>query len=115
MHQARRFLCLVALLVLGACGEAPPVDPLLEEEAPMRIGPYLANRFYIDVDRFMPATDPQLLAPDEAKHLRDDDEIFGIVIEHEGATAARAYAVTQLSYYHVVNEVVAGLPVAVTY
>ena len=62
-------------------------------------------------DRLFSADDPATVPAREARFLKDDDEVLGLVIRGK----ARAYAVTMLSYHHVVNDVIAGIPVAVTY
>ena len=113
--RGRAFCLVVAALLVGACGEEKPAPSPAPREpepaAPARIGPYEADRFYIEVDRFLAATDPRVVEVDKATFLKADDEVFGIVVEEQ----ARAYAITHLSYHHVVNDVVAGIPVAVTY
>ena len=62
-------------------------------------------------DAFLAADEPKTVPAAAARFLRDDDEVYGIVV----AERARAYAITMLAYHHVVNDVMAGTPVAVTY
>lgn len=69
------------------------------------------SEFFIEHDRFLPATDPQVVSRAEAYFLKLDDEVFGVF---EGGKA-RAYPITMLSYHHVVNDIVGGVPIAVTY
>ena len=76
-----------------------------------RLGPHPRSQFYIERDLFLAADEPATVPAAEARFLKDDDEVLGFVIREK----ARAYAVTMLSYPHVVNDVVAGIPVAVTY
>ena len=57
------------------------------------------------------AVDPATAEQKGRKERRDDAEVYGIVV----AERARAYAVGMLSYHHVINDVMAGTPVAVTY
>jgi hypothetical protein len=54
---------------------------------------------------------PRFVAAAEAKHIRDDD----IVMAFELAGEARAYPVFILNYHEIVNDVIGGRPVAVTY
>jgi len=76
-----------------------------------RIGRFPASQFYMEHDRFLALTDPQTIPAAQATHLRDDDEVFGIVLGGQ----ARAYPVFMIAYHHVVNDVIRGIPVAVTY
>jgi hypothetical protein len=93
----------VATAVLGACGGDPEPEP--------RIGPYPASRFHVEHDRFHAADRPQTVPGAEARFLRPDDEVFGLVV----GGRARAYPVPFIAYHHVVNDVIEGIPVAVTY
>jgi hypothetical protein len=100
---------LVAAAVGWAVGGRPgggpqgPTEPLL--------GPYPLSQFHLERDRFLPANEPATVPAPRAAFLRDDDEVFGVVLGGQ----ARAYPVPMLSYHHVVNDVVRGIPVAVTY
>ena len=47
----------------------------------------------------------------QALWLRPDDEVFGVVVGDQ----ARAYPITMIAYHHVVNDVIQGIPIAVTY
>lgn len=106
-----------AILFAGCGGEAPAPAHKPEPAAPAnvvpgpRFGPYPLSQFVIAHDAFLAGDDPKSVPAAEARFLRDDDEVFGIVV----AERARAYAVGMLSYHHVVNDVMAGTPVAVTY
>jgi hypothetical protein len=105
---------LVGLLVAGGCGGDPSAaspPPPEDEDDGRRIGSLPANRFYIQHDLFLAADRPATVPAREADFLRDDDEVFGIVIRDR----PRAYPITMLSYHHVVNDVIEGVPVAVTY
>ncbi len=75
------------------------------------LGRFPLSQFYLEHDRFLPATDPRTVPADEATWLRPDDEVFGVVL----GGRARAYPVPMISYHHVVNDVIAGIPIAVTY
>ena len=106
-----RALLVVALLALvvplgaGGCGDRSPAPP------PDRIGRFPRSQFYMEHDRFLPAVDPAMLRADQAAGLLPEDEVFGVVIAGE----ARAYPITMMAYHHVVNDVIQGIPIAVTY
>ncbi len=59
---------------------------------------------------FHPIAGPQFLAQSQSK--LDPKEM--IMAVHLG-TDARAYPISQMAYHHVFNDVVAGVPIAVTY
>ena len=111
----------LGLLLLAACGDPqapapsggqrPPAPPALPPQGEGLLGPDPRSQFYIERDIFLSADEPATVPASEASFLRGDDEVLGFVI----AGKARAYAVTMLSYHHVVNDVIAGTPVAVTY
>jgi hypothetical protein len=75
------------------------------------LGPYPRSQFFMEPDLFKAADEPATVPAAEATFLEDDDEVWGLVVLGK----ARAYAVTMLSYHHVVNDVIEGIPVAVTY
>lgn len=109
-----------AILFAGCGGEEPaPARPAGPGAPPARanavpgprFGPYPLSQFVIAHDAFLAGDDPKTVPAAGARFLRDDDEVFGLVV----AERARAYAVGMLSYHHVVNDVMAGTPVAVTY
>ena len=113
---------LFGVVLLGGCGgdepaaapspaPAPLSPPPGAEGPPVRLGPYPRAEFVIAHDAFLAADEPKTVPAREARFLRDDDEVYGIVV----AERARAYAVGMLSYHHVINDVMAGTPVAVTY
>lgn len=76
-----------------------------------RIGRFPASQFFLEHDLFLPATDPRVVPAAKAPHLLDEDEVFGVVVGGQ----ARAYPVYMIAYHHVVNDVIRGIPVAVTY
>lgn len=122
-------LAAVLAAALTACGaeEAPPAagphagapSPAAAGTArdaagrvgPATIGPHPLREFVVARDAFVAADDPRCVPASQARFLRDDDEVFGVVV----AERARAYAIGMLAYHHVVNDVMAGTPVAVTY
>jgi len=70
-----------------------------------------AEAFFGERDRFLPVTDPGTVPAAEAGWLVPDDEVFGVVVRGH----ARAYPIPMIAYHHVVNDVIEGVPVAVTY
>jgi ABC-type Fe3+ transport system permease subunit len=59
---------------------------------------------------FHPIDSPQFLAQSESK-LDAKEMIMGVRLGSD----ARAYPISQMAYHHVLNDVVAGTPIAVTY
>jgi len=59
---------------------------------------------------FHPIAGAQFLAQSESK-LDPKEMIISVRLDGE----ARAYPISQMAYHHVLNDVVAGVPVAVTY
>jgi hypothetical protein len=59
---------------------------------------------------FHPIDGPQFLAQSESK-LDPKEMIMGVRLGSD----ARAYPISQMAYHHVLNDVVAGTPIAVTY
>lgn len=107
----KRAALLAAALLVGGCGDdTQPRAPVSRVPEP-RLGPYPRSQFYLDHDLFLAADEPRTVPAEEATFLKPDDEVLGLVV----AGRARAYAVTMLAYHHVVNDVIEGIPVAVTY
>lgn len=98
----------VGALGLGACGADPEPTP---PAAPATFGGLPRSEFLMDPDRFLPALDPAMVPAAEATFLQPNDDVFGVVV----AGRARAYPITMLAYHHVVNDVIQGIPVAITY
>ena len=61
--------------------------------------------------RFVALDDPDVLGASEADYLSEDALIMGISQNGE----SRAYPVAMARYHHVINDVVGGQPVTVTY
>ncbi|MEM6455067.1 MAG: DUF3179 domain-containing protein [Acidobacteriota bacterium] len=60
----------------------------------------------------IPALDnPTMIAADEARYLRGKEDVFGVVLGGE----ARAYPVRHLSWHEMLNDVVGGVPVTLSY
>lgn len=56
-------------------------------------------------------TQPKLIPVARADYLRENDRVIGVVINDQ----ARAYPLAILNYHEIVNDTIAGVPVAVTY
>ena len=107
---------LLLVLALAACGgDKPPQDKVSGPPRPPAneplLGPYPRSQFFIEHDLFLSVDEPATVPAGEATFLEEEDEVLGLVVRGK----ARAYAVTMLSYHHVVNDVIEGIPVAVTY
>ena len=104
---------MLAALAVGAWRllDAPDEPAASSAREVGRLGPYPRALFYIERDRFLPATDPRTVAASEATWLLPEDEVFGVTVKGR----ARAYPITMISYHHVVNDVIQGIPIAVTY
>jgi len=64
--------------------------------------------------------DPAVIAADAADYLTADELVFGVVLSAEGPVAAapptaRAYPLRILDWHEMTNDVVAGIPVALSY
>lgn len=60
----------------------------------------------------IPAIDrPKFVPVAEARHLKDTEPVVGLVLKGE----ARAYPLSVLIWHEIVNDIVGGVPVAVTY
>jgi len=60
---------------------------------------------------FHPMPQPGYVAIPKATHVKDSDMILGLHISGE----SRAYPISVMAYHHLVNDVVAGQPLVVTY
>jgi hypothetical protein len=61
--------------------------------------------------RFVPLDNPVFLTVEEATYLADDDLVLGL--EWQGA--ARAYPIRMVTFHHVVNDIIGGTPLLITY
>jgi hypothetical protein len=59
---------------------------------------------------FHPIAGPQFVAQSASK-LDPKEMILAVHMEND----ARAYPISQMAYHHILNDVVAGVPIAVTY
>ena len=60
---------------------------------------------------FVPLDDPMFLASHETDYFGDEELVLGVELAGE----FRAYPVRMLRYHHVVNDIVGGEPLLVTY
>ena len=60
---------------------------------------------------FQPLAQPQFASASRATGVDEKDMVLALEIDGQ----ARAYPVRQMAYHHVLNDVVAGEPVVVTY
>ncbi|MDP6513772.1 MAG: DUF3179 domain-containing (seleno)protein [SAR202 cluster bacterium] len=60
---------------------------------------------------FVPLDNPEFLTAEDASFLGDDNLIMGLELEGQ----ARAYPIGMVYYHHVVNDMVDGRPMLVTY
>lgn len=104
-------LLLVLLVVWAFSGPLATREPSSAPAASNRIGPYPASQFFMEHDLFLSATDPRTVPAREARHVQPADEVFGVVVGGQ----ARAYPIYMIAYHHVVNDVIQGIPVAITY
>jgi hypothetical protein len=104
---------LLCVAPVAGCGgeEAPPpvVSPATAEPAPA--AERTRSQFVAARDRFPSATEPGVVPASAAGWLEPEEEVYGVVL----GGRARAYPLTMLAFHHVVNDVVGGVPVLVTY
>ena len=60
---------------------------------------------------FVPLDNPEFVTSEQASYLLDDELVLGLYARGE----ARAYPIRMVFYHHVVNDVVGGHPILVTY
>ena len=79
--------------------------------APLLVGVF-AGLSFINVYemRFHPAGQPDFIASRDAK-LDSDEKVMGVRVHG----AARAYPIRSMAYHHIVNDVIAGVPIVATY
>ncbi len=61
--------------------------------------------------RFVPLDNPAFVSADEATFLTPDDRVLGVAIGGE----SRAYPISMMTFHHVANDELGGLPVLVTF
>jgi hypothetical protein len=114
----RGFLALLAVALVAAivftttrsrerAPEGAPAPPAVAKD----LHGLPASRFLIEHDRFIASTDPRVVPAEDARWLEPGSEVFGVVLDG----VARAYPIPMIAYHHVVNDRLAGIPIAVTY
>jgi hypothetical protein len=61
--------------------------------------------------KFQTLTDPKVVPMDELTGIDDDDEVLGLTLGGE----SRAYPARFISWHHIVNDMLGGKPVCITY
>ncbi len=85
--------------------DAPPLRPPGRGLAPG--APDGAGR----ISRFVPLDNPEVVSAAEATFLEPDDRVLGLDIGGE----SRAYPISMMTFHHVANDELGGLPVLVTF
>ena len=108
-------LCIVAIAA-AACGSSASIPPAPDtpivpdtETAPTASSdppPGLGRN-----SRFVPLDNPEVVSADEATFLQPDDRVLGLTVGGE----SRAYPISMMTFHHVANDVLGGLPVLVTF
>ena len=60
---------------------------------------------------FVPLDNPEVVTADTATFLQPDDRVLGLTVNGE----SRAYPINMMTFHHVANDVLGGLPVLVTF
>ncbi len=123
--------CAVAFVAV-ACGSSAntSTDPIATTDAAADAAPTAANELLPDEGlpdgapegrtgapglgrgtRFVPLDNPEYVSASEATFLTPDDRVLGVAIGGE----SRAYPIKMMTFHHVANDEVAGLPVLVTF
>ncbi len=88
--------------------DSPPLRPPGRGLAPGAPGaPDGAGR----ISRFVPLDNPAIVTAAEATFLQPDDRVLGVAAGGE----SRAYPISMMTFHHVANDEVGGLPVLVTF
>ena len=61
--------------------------------------------------RFVPLDNPEIVSAEEATFLQPDDRVLGLTVGGE----SRAYPISMMTFHHVANDELGGLPVLVTF
>jgi hypothetical protein len=108
-----------AVAMVPSAGETsispPSASRRSERGEPKAVEPfevrYQESRFLRVPDMFLATDSPPMVSAHEATFLREDDEVFGVVVSGQ----ARAYPVRALCYHHVINDHIEDTPVVVMY
>ena len=126
MTSQSKLLSIVCLLlagpiVLARADPAPPNPP--QPDAPQSVLvvpphapgfapiPGLTGQYGDFRGMFEALTDPKIIPAAQLTELGDDEEVLGLTVNG----ASRAYPARFIAWHHIVNDVVGGKPVAVTY
>jgi hypothetical protein len=125
--SARRALAPVLLAALLAAPPAPapaaaqPVPPAAAEPERDRLNGFTISRQTVDRDDIVPGGPPRdgirsvdapgFVPSEEATWIDDSTPVLGVVVKDD----ARAYPVHLMDYHQIVNDVVGGVPLAVTW
>lgn len=101
-------LCLAASVPTAAMAEGPRPSPS-SEHPPARISDRLRGQDIAATSP--PLKDPPRRSVAAATHMRDEDLVFGLVL----AGQARAYPWWIAKNHHVVDDTIAGVPIAVAF
>ena len=85
--------------------DAPPLRPPGRGLAPG--APDGAGR----ISRFVPLDNPAIVSAEAATFLQPDDRVLGLTVGGE----SRAYPISMMTFHHVANDELGGLPVLVTF
>ena len=61
--------------------------------------------------RFVPLDNPEFVSADAATFLQPEDRVLGLTVGGE----SRAYPISMMTFHHVANDELGGLPVLVTF
>ncbi len=61
--------------------------------------------------RFVPLDNPEIVRAEAATFLQPDDRVLGLTVGGE----SRAYPISMMTFHHVANDELGGLPVLVTF
>lgn len=102
----------MAVLVAAGCRDAAPFDTTPPDELVCSLDPNLLFTS-LPPDAIPAVNEPPMVAADapQADYLFDDDRVLGLVVNGE----ARAYPHNILWHHEIVNDVVGGSPVSVTF
>ena len=99
-------LCALVVLAGGCDSQDGPRDP-----GATTFGGRPHSEFIFDRDVFLSATDPPAAEAADVGQFAGAQQVMGVVVGEE----ARAYPIGLLAYHHVVNDVLGGQPIAVTF
>ena len=122
----RKIVPAIALAVVAiaavACGSSASTPAVLDTEAatttaiePQTDAPRPGGRAgavgFGRGTRFVPLDNPAIVSADEATFLQPDDRVLGLTVGGE----SRAYPISMMTFHHVANDELGGLPVLVTF